>query len=232
MISDARGSHVSPGIYTEEKDVTYSVKSLGITSLGLVGETLYGPAFENVEIENWSEFVDYFGGTSTEKFKDGGLPKYELPYIAKSYLEESKRLNVVRVLGLSGYHAGPFWAVQDENEIPIVVIRSKMIYGLNVTNPCLKQNDVATPVVNNVTIEPYQDKIYNSACEGTGEDGEVLSGDTYFRLVVSCTETQGFMTRKRWTDTSRRDFVTGVLISRNGTLSTISLPSSISPASP
>ena len=45
MISDARGSHVSPGVYTEERDVTYSVKSLGITSLGLVGETLYGPAF-------------------------------------------------------------------------------------------------------------------------------------------------------------------------------------------
>ena len=65
MISDARGSHVSPGIYTEERDVTYSVKSLGITSLGLVGETLYGPAFQDVEIENWGEYVDYFGGTST-----------------------------------------------------------------------------------------------------------------------------------------------------------------------
>ena len=220
MISDARGSHVSPGIYTEEKDVTYSVKSLGITSLGLVGETLYGPAFENVEIENWSEFVDYFGGTSTEKFKDGGLPKYELPYIAKSYLEESKRLNVVRVLGLSGYHAGPFWAVQDENEIPIVVIRSKMIYGLNVTNPCLKQNDVATPVVNNVTIEPYQDKIYNSACEGTGEDGEVLSGDTYFRLVVSCTETQGFNSSYTYNltlDPSHPNYIYNILSNRPDT---------------
>jgi len=60
MISDARGGHVSPGIYTEEKDVTYSVKSLGITSLGLAGETLYGPAFEPISIENWSEYVDYF----------------------------------------------------------------------------------------------------------------------------------------------------------------------------
>ena len=126
MISDARGNHVSPGIYTEEKDVTYSVKSLGITSLALVGETLYGPAFENIEIQNWSEFVDYFGGTSTEKFRGSGLPKYELPYIAKSYLEESKRLNVVRVLGLSIYHAGTFWAVKDDKGTPIVIIRSKM----------------------------------------------------------------------------------------------------------
>ena len=41
MISDARRGHISPGIYTDERDVTYSVKSLGITSLGLFGETLY-----------------------------------------------------------------------------------------------------------------------------------------------------------------------------------------------
>lgn len=133
MISDARNGHVSPGIYTEEKDVTYSVKSLGITSLGLVGETLYGPAFQNVEIKNWSEFVDYFGGTSPEKFKNG-LPKYELPYIAKSYLEESNRLNVVRVLGLSGYHAGRCWVVKDENGNPIVVLRSKITYGESFKN--------------------------------------------------------------------------------------------------
>ena len=122
MISDARRGHVSPGIYTEEKDVTYSVKSLGITSLGLGGETLYGPAFEYIEIKNWSEFVDYFGGTSPEKFRGSGLPKYEIPYIAKSYLEESQRLNVVRVLGLSGYHAGPYWAVKDTNNNAIVIL--------------------------------------------------------------------------------------------------------------
>jgi hypothetical protein len=66
MISDARGGHVSPGVYTEERDVTYSAKSLGITSLGLAGETVKGPAFQNIEIKDWTEFVDYFGGTSPE----------------------------------------------------------------------------------------------------------------------------------------------------------------------
>ena len=57
MISDARGGHVSPGVYTEERDVTYSTKSLGITSLGLVGETVKGPAFQSVEIEDWTEIT-------------------------------------------------------------------------------------------------------------------------------------------------------------------------------
>lgn len=185
MISDARRGHVSPGIYTEEKDVTYSVKSLGITSLGLVGETLYGPAFENIEIKNWSEFVDYFGGTSPEKFRGSGLPKYELPYIAKSYLEESQRLNVVRVLGLSGYHAGPYWAVKDEQGNAIVILRSKMSYGENSENICEESQENPTALVTNVSISAYEEALFNANCEGTGASANNLSGETYFQLVVT-----------------------------------------------
>ena len=111
MADNARGIHVSPGVYSKETDITYAVKSLGITTLGMAGETLRGPAFQPMHIENWREFVDVFGGTSTEKFKGSQYPKYELPYIAKSYLTESKQLEVVRILGLSGYKAGPAWIV-------------------------------------------------------------------------------------------------------------------------
>ena len=192
MISDARRGHVSPGIYTEEKDVTYSVKSLGITSLGLVGETLYGPAFENIEIKNWSEFVDYFGGTSPEKFRGSGLPKYELPYIAKSYLEESQRLNVVRVLGLSGYHAGPYWAVKDENDNAIVILRSKMSYDDNSDNICKESQENPTALVKNVTIDTYQEALFNANCEGTGTSANSLSGETYFQLVVTTNDNQTY----------------------------------------
>jgi len=93
---------VSPGVYTSEKDLTFVAQSVGVTTLGLVGETLRGPAFEPVLISNFDEFKIYFGGTSPEK--DGaGNPKYELPYVAKSYLQESNQLFVTRVLGLTGY---------------------------------------------------------------------------------------------------------------------------------
>lgn len=121
MISDARGGHVSPGIYTEIRDVTYSTKSLGITTLGVAGETLKGPAFQPISIASWTDFVDYFGGTSPIKYKGTDYPKYELPYVAKAYLEESKQLEVVRVLGLSGYWAGRAWIVKAEgtNRIPV-----------------------------------------------------------------------------------------------------------------
>ena len=219
MISDARGNHVSPGIYTEEKDVTYSVKSLGITSLALVGETLYGPAFENIEIQNWSEFVDYFGGTSTEKFRGSGLPKYELPYIAKSYLEESKRLNVVRVLGLSGYHAGPFWAVKDDKGTPIVIIRSKMAYGVNGGDICSEATDSAYPIVSSISISKYEESIYDSSCVETGS-ATTISGDTYFQLNVVCNDGYGYNTKYKYNvtlDPSHPNYIYNVLSSKPDT---------------
>jgi hypothetical protein len=93
---------VSPGVYTSEKDLTFVAQSVGVTTLGLAGETLKGPAFEPILISNYDEFKTYFGPSSP--LKDGnGNPKYELPYVAKSYLEESNQLFVTRVLGLTGY---------------------------------------------------------------------------------------------------------------------------------
>lgn len=193
MISDARGSHVSPGIYTEERDVTYSVKSLGITNLGLVGETLYGPAFQNIEIEDWTSFVDYFGGTSPEKFKGSGLPKYELPYIAKSYLEKSKQLNVVRVLGLSGYHAGPIWVLKTTSSgncgpYPLVVFRSKMSYGNISDNPadyCTETEDTPIPVVTNIEWTEYKPTGFQSECQTTSTSGQSLGLKNKFGIKVT-----------------------------------------------
>jgi len=116
MADNARGVHVSPGVYSREIDMTYAVKSLGITTLGLAGETLKGPAFQPMSITNWREFVSTFGGTSAEKFTGSQYPKYELPYVAKSYLTQSNQLEVVRVLGLSGYNAGPAWVITAKME--------------------------------------------------------------------------------------------------------------------
>jgi len=93
---------VSPGVYTSETDLTFVAQSVGVTTLGLVGETLKGPAFEPVLVTNFNEFRTLFGSTSP--LKDGnGNPKYELPYVAKSYLQESNQLFVTRILGLTGY---------------------------------------------------------------------------------------------------------------------------------
>ena len=102
---------VSPGVYTSEKDLTFVAQSVGVTTLGLVGETLKGPAFEPILITSFDEFKTYFGGTSAEKDGDGN-PKYELGYVAKSYLQESNQLFVTRILGKSGYRAGKTYGIK------------------------------------------------------------------------------------------------------------------------
>jgi hypothetical protein len=103
---------VSPGVYTSETDLSFVAQSVGVTTLGLVGETLKGPAFEPVFITNYDEFQAYFGGTEPTKFVNTQIPKYEAAYIAKSYLQQSNQLFVTRVLGLSGYDAGPSWSIR------------------------------------------------------------------------------------------------------------------------
>ena len=102
---------VSPGVYTSEKDLTFITRQVGVTTLGLVGETTIGPAFQPIFIGNYGEFQSFFGGLNATKIKDNGAPQYELPYIAKSYLSQSNQLFVTRVLGFSGYDAGLAWGI-------------------------------------------------------------------------------------------------------------------------
>ena len=102
---------VSPGVYTSEKDLTFVAQSVGVSTLGLVGETLKGPAFEPILITNFDEFKSYFGNSSP--LKDGNSnPKFELPYFAKSYLEESNQLFVTRILGLTGFKPVKTYGIQ------------------------------------------------------------------------------------------------------------------------
>ena len=114
---------VSPGVFTSERDLTFIAQQVGVTTLGLVGETTKGPAFEPVFITDYEEFIAIFGGLNASKF--GGetkRPKYELPYVAKSYLSESNQLFVTRILGLTGYDAGVAWMITaDANYNPSTI---------------------------------------------------------------------------------------------------------------
>ena len=46
---------VSPGVYTSEVDLSFVAQSVGVTTLGIAGETLIGPAFEPIFIRNYDE---------------------------------------------------------------------------------------------------------------------------------------------------------------------------------
>lgn len=151
---------VSPGVYTSEKDLTFVAQSVGVSTLGLVGETLRGPAFEPILITDFDEFKTYFGGTLPEK--DGnGNPKYELPYFAKSYLEESNQLFVTRILGLTGYKPVKTFAIQT-------------IGGVEVDTTSFTSSTGTT------TVSPTTGATFNNILSGvTSYDGQTMSD--YFK---------------------------------------------------
>ena len=56
---------VSPGVFTSEKDLSFVAQQVGVTTLGVVGETTKGPAFEPIFITNYDEFSSIFGGQNS-----------------------------------------------------------------------------------------------------------------------------------------------------------------------
>lgn len=145
-----RGTHVAAGVYTQEIDLTTTVSSLGVTTLGLAGETLYGPAFQPIWVTNYNEFKNYFGALDTTLYKGSLFPRYELPYIAKSYLNEANQLYVTRVLGLTGYEHQGAWVLKSTGATGSTVygvIRPKF----TTTTTALANQVVVSDVVN-VTI--------------------------------------------------------------------------------
>lgn len=205
MADNARGTHVSPGVYSREVDITYAVKSLGITTLGVAGETQRGPAFQPMHIEDWRKFTETFGGTSTEKFKGSQYPKYELPYIAKSYLTESKQLEVVRVLGLSGYKAGPAWVVtagrKDGKKMVVAVLRSRGHYEKYHKFDVQKDTcECPSESYDSLIYDVGEIKRASGNCEVVGYNEEVVKLKNYDPLYSAGNDCTGYTINSATTD--------------------------------
>lgn len=233
MNNSVIGKNSAPGIFFGESEMGYSVKSLGITTLGVAGETLKGPAFERVHIADWGEYQTVFGGTSTEKFKESLYPKYELPYIAKSFLTESRQLEVVRVLGLSGYNAGPAWYIKDNEGKVIAVLRSRGHYikyaqGVD-ENGCVTFGDFDKLIfdASSVTLDYYSstsgkvncktNKVVNkiSYFEGDSSSDELkvydLSASDFGKFVIVVNESERYSVSLNAED---KDYILNVLGSK------------------
>lgn len=122
----------SAGVYMSEKDLTFSTEVVGVTTLGLVGETLKGPAMQPIFIQNYDDFKVMFGGTNPTKYKNTQIPKYELPYISKAYLSQTNQLYVTRVLGVSGYNSGLAYVLRtignvDQSSLSCVTVLTNTI---------------------------------------------------------------------------------------------------------
>jgi|TARA_R110000822_G_scaffold85132_3_gene199479 hypothetical protein len=102
---------LSPGVYTSERELTANNASIGATTLGTVGETTQGPAFEPVFVTSYDTYKTYFGGLNKTTFPGTNIPQYEQSYVAKTFLSESNSYYATRVLGYSGYDAGTAWNI-------------------------------------------------------------------------------------------------------------------------
>lgn len=87
---------VSPGVFTNEKDLSFLPAGIAAIGAAIVGPTIKGPAFVPTVVENFNDFIAKFGGLSEETY---------VPYAVKSYLNSAATVTVVRVLTSGGYNA-------------------------------------------------------------------------------------------------------------------------------
>lgn len=85
---------VSPGVFTNEKDLSFLPTGISEIGAAVIGPTLKGPAFVPTIIRNFDDFIAKFGGLSETTY---------VPYTVKSYLRAAGTVTVVRVLQEGGY---------------------------------------------------------------------------------------------------------------------------------
>ena len=86
---------VSPGVFTNEKDLSFLPAGIAAIGAAIVGPTQKGPAFVPTVVTSFNDFVAKFGGLSEETY---------IPYAVKSYLKNASTVTVVRVLQEGGYN--------------------------------------------------------------------------------------------------------------------------------
>ena len=166
---------VSPGVYTSERDLSFVAQSVGVTTLGIAGETQKGPAFEPIFISSYNEFETYFSGTTPEKFINTKIPKYEAPYIAKSYLQQSNQLFVSRILGLSGYDAGPSWSIK---------INANMNSETVSLSSCTTYCSGGEYLTSGCTVQPPVTFTINFTGDTCSLSGIIISGDSNYNSII------------------------------------------------
>ena len=103
--------HSTPGVYFSEMELTYAQKSLGITRLGVAGETQKGPAFQPIEVSDWAHSKHSSEVRIQRSSVVVNIQSMNSLILQKNIFSQSQQLQVCRVLGLSGVNAGAAWCI-------------------------------------------------------------------------------------------------------------------------
>ncbi len=85
---------ISPGVFTQENDLSFLPQGIGAIGAAIVGPTEQGPAFVPTLITSFSQFRRVFGDLSRDTY---------IPQTAREYLKNAGAVTIVRVLSGGGY---------------------------------------------------------------------------------------------------------------------------------
>jgi phage tail sheath protein FI len=85
---------VSPGVFTQERDLSFLEQGIAEIGGAFVGPTAKGPAFIPTVVRSANDYIRTFGEADASSY---------MGYTVKNYLQEAGSATVVRVLGLNGY---------------------------------------------------------------------------------------------------------------------------------
>ena len=71
---------VSPGVFTQEKDLSFLPQGIADIGAAIIGPTVKGPAFTPTILNNYSEYEEMFGGLDR---------RYYTPYTVQQYLRSA-----------------------------------------------------------------------------------------------------------------------------------------------
>ena len=86
---------VSPGVFTQENDLSFLPAGIGEIGAVIIGRTERGPAFQPTIIRSMNDFELQFGSNTAGTY---------VPFTVKEYIRSAGAVTIVRVLGLDGYN--------------------------------------------------------------------------------------------------------------------------------
>lgn len=108
---------VSPGVFTNERDLSFLPQGIGLIGGAIVGPTQKGRAFIPTKCQTNPEFTIKYGGKTDESY---------VPFCVESYLQSAGVITVVRILSMTGYQ---------ENVIPLIINTSTGSFLAAVLHP-------------------------------------------------------------------------------------------------
>ena len=154
---------VSPGVFTNEKDLSFLPAGIAAIGAAIVGPTTKGPAFIPTTITSYDDFVAKFGGLSEETY---------IPYTVKSYLSKAGSVTVIRVLQEGGYKTGVINIIHTSGSV------SKLVGTIapSAQNLASDGYDLVKSVVLPATLSATGS--FALTLTGSGVTGQTVSGST------------------------------------------------------